>query len=421
MRGLLFDAVYLLAGLLLSPWLVFKVLTDRRYRHRLGERFGRLPERGEAPVLWVHGSSVGEVNVVRPLVARFREAHPEYEVLVTAVTMAGLERAAQAFPGARTAYMPLDFGFAVRRALRRVRPAGVILVELEVWPNFVRTCRRRSVPVVVVNGRISHRSARRYRRLRGLLGGSFRRLAGVGAQNETYAARFRDMGIDAEVTGNLKFDAAIDLDPDRAGAEVRAGLQLGDAPVLVAGSTHDPEERVLVETYRQLRERHPGLRFVLAPRHVHRVEEVEKVIAASGLRCYKKSQLPPGADTDAVIVLDTVGELARVYAAATAVFIGGTFCNRGGQNMLEPAVLGKPIVSGPDVSNFADIARVLVEAGGMRILDNPVELGRALSELIGDPDRARRAGAKGREAVTSGRGALEATLRMVESKLLKGT
>lgn len=419
--GLLLDAAYFTAGVVASPWLAFKAATDRRYRHRLGERFGRVPASTSTPTLWIHCASVGEVNLAKPLVRRLREAHPALAIHVTTVTMAGRENAEKAFPGTRVAYYPLDFTGSVRRALRRVRPAGVVLVELEVWPNFVRACARAGVPVAVVNGRMSERSFRRYRRLKWLFGPVFRSLAAVGAQSEEAARRLREFGVEPVVTGNLKYDAAIPFDGAEAEREWRERLVLGEAPVLVAGSTHDPEERILADTYKRLRERIPSVRLVVAPRHLERVPEVEKVIEAAGLRCYKRSQIIPGGTADGVILLDTVGELARVYAAATAVFIGGTFCSRGGQNMLEPAALGKPIVSGPSLSNFEEIARTLVEAGGMAVLDNPIDLARAAGELLADPARARRIGEKSFEAVRAGRGAIDATVALIESKILKGT
>jgi 3-deoxy-D-manno-octulosonic-acid transferase len=419
--GLFLDGAYLSAGLLASPWLLFKVATDRRYRHRLGERFGRLSPSDGSRTLWIHCASVGEVNVAKPVVQRLQKEHPGLSIHVSTTTMAGRENAEKSFPGVRVGYFPLDLTGSVRRSLRRIKPAGVVLVELEVWPNFVRRCAREGIPVVVVNGRMSERSFPRYRRLRGLFGPVFRSLAAFGAQNEATAERMRAFGVEPVVTGNLKYDAAIGFDPAEAGREWRERLGLGDAPVLVAGSTHDPEERILADTYTRLRPRLPALRLVVAPRHLERIAEVEKVIEAAGLRCYKRSKIIPGGGApDGVILLDTVGELARVYAAATAVFIGGTFCSRGGQNMLEPAALGKPIVSGPSLSNFEDIARTLVEAGGMAVLDNPIDLARAAGELLGDPDKARRVGEKCVEAVKSGRGAIDATMALIESKILKG-
>ena len=295
------------------------------------------------------------------------------------------------------------------------------LVELEVWPNFVRRCGKEKVPVVVVNGRMSERSYGRYRRLGWFFRPVFHRLAAVGAQSEVYAERLRDMGASPVVTGNLKYDAAIAFDPAAEERSWRERLSLGDAPVVVAGSTHDPEERILCETYKRLRTAVPGVRLILAPRHLDRVAEVQKAVEAADLKCYKKSQIIPGGPADGVILLDTVGELSRIYSAATAVFIGGTFCARGGQNMLEPASLGKPVVSGPSLSNFEEIAGVLVEAGGMKVVDNPIDLAGALAELLNNPARTREIGARSVDAVRAGRGAIDRTMDLIEQNALKGT
>jgi 3-deoxy-D-manno-octulosonic-acid transferase len=418
--GLILDLGYLSAGLVASPWLLFKALTDRRYRHRIGERFGFLPASGKR-TLWIHCASVGEVNLAKPIVARIRKARPELAVHVTTVTLAGRENAEKSFPDARVSYFPLDFGGSVRRAIRRIKPVGVILVELEVWPNFVRRCAREGVPVAVVNGRMSERSFGRYRFWGWFFRPVFRGLSAVGVQNEAYAGRLREMGAAPVVTGNLKYDAAIAFDPAAEERAWREQLSLGDAPVLVAGSTHDPEERILAETFKKLLKAVPGARLIVAPRHLDRLDEVQKAVESADLKCYKKTQLSPAGPVDGVILLDTVGELSRVYSAATAVFIGGTFCARGGQNMLEPASLGKPVVSGPSLSNFEEIARTLVDAGGMRVVDNPLDLAGALAELLRDPGRAREIGARSVEAVRAGRGAIDRTMDLIEQSILKGT
>jgi 3-deoxy-D-manno-octulosonic-acid transferase len=418
--GLLLDLGYWSAALLALPWLLFKAASDRRFRDRLGERFGFVPA-SAGKTLWIHCSSVGEVNLAKPIIARLKKSHPDLQIHVTAFTLAGRENAVKSFPEARVSYFPLDFGGSVRRALRRIKPVGVVLVELEVWPNFVRRCAKEGVPVAVVNGRMSERSFGRYRFWGGFFRPVFRRLRAVGAQSETYAERLREMGASPVVTGNLKYDAAIAFDPAAEERVWREQLALGDAPVLVAGSTHDPEERIVLETYKRLQKVVPGVRLVVAPRHLDRLGEVQKAVESADLKCYKKTQLSPSGPADGVILLDTVGELSRVYSAATAVFIGGTFCARGGQNMLEPASLGKPVVSGPSLSNFEEIAGTLVKAGGMRVVDNPVDLAGALGELLRDPARAREIGAKSVEAVRAGRGAIDRTMDLIEQSILKGT
>src|SRR5436190_8383082 len=240
------DLCYGIAGLLLSPYLLFKYATDRRYSDHLGERFGRVaPSPEGVRTLWIHAASVGEVNLAKPLVARLKKSRPDLKIHVSVNTMAGRENAAKAFPEATVSYFPLDFGGSVRRALRRLRPVGVVLIELEVWPNFVRRCTAEGVPVAVVNGRMSERSFGRYKAWGWYFRSVFRKLAAVGVQSDVYAGRLKELGAEPVVTGNLKYVAAIDCDPAAAAKACMGLLGLGQAPERVGGSTHDPEERIL--------------------------------------------------------------------------------------------------------------------------------------------------------------------------------
>lgn len=418
--GILLDLGYAAAGLLASPYLLFKLATDRRYRHRLGERFGGVPEReGDRRCVWLHCASVGEVNVAKPLVKELLKRRPDLELNVSTTTMAGRENAEKAWPGARVHYWPLDFGFAVRRAFRRVRPDAVVLVELEVWPNFVRIAERKGIPVVVVNGRVSHRAFRRYRRLVWYFRGIFRRLARVGAQSEQVAQRLAELGAQSvAVTGNLKYDAEPAFDPAQARGEVRSMWGVGEGErLLVGGSTHDPEERILVETWQQLRAMEPGLRLLIAPRHLERVNAIVEMLAKAGMPVTKRSALAGPAPPDAVLLLDTVGELWKTYAAADVVFIGGTFCERGGQNPLEPAAVGKPVIGGPSVANFEEVVGALAEAGGMRVLAAPADLAHAVLDLVRDPGRAKAMGEKARSVLEKGKGAVGRTAALIEGAL----
>ena len=416
--GVLLDVGYGVAGLILSPWLIYKASSDPVFRKGFPERLGKLPPRpGDRPCLWIHCASVGEVTLAKPLVEELRKRRPDLEFQFTATTPAGRDVARKTWPDDRVHHFPLDVSFAVRRALRAVRPEAIVLVELEVWPNFIRIAEKRGVPVAIVNGRISHRSHRRYRRFVAYFRSIFRRISRAGMQTREYADRVRELGIPGNrvhVTGNLKYDARLTFDPLETAAEVRDafGLQ-AEHPLLVAGSTHDPEEKILVETYRRILQTYPKLRLLIAPRHVDRAPEVRKIVEAGGFPVALRSELDGPPPNDRVLILDTVGELAQVYSAADAVFIGGTFCARGGQNMLEPAALGKPIVSGPSLENFRDIADRLVAAGAMKIVDNPIDLGMAVGSLVKEPALAVKAGLKGKDVVESGRGALAATADLV--------
>ena len=416
--GFLLDVGYGAAGLILSPWLVYKASTDPVFRNGFGERLGGLPPRvGDRPCLWIHCASVGEVTLAKPLVEELRTRRPDLEFQFTATTPAGRELARKTWPQDRVHHFPLDLTFCVRRALRAVRPDAVVLVELEVWPNFIRIAEKRTIPVGIVNGRISHRSHRRYRRFIGYFRSIFRRVSRAGMQTREYADRARELGIPGSrvhITGNLKFDARLDFDPLATSLEVRDAFGLQpEHPLLVAGSTHDPEEKILVETYRRILQTYPKLRLMIAPRHVERTPEVRKIVEDAGFQAALRSEIKEPPPNDRVLILDTVGELAQVYSAADAVFIGGTFCERGGQNMLEPAALGKPIVSGPSLDNFREIADRLVAVGAMKVVDNPIDLGMAVGSLVKEPAMAVKAGLKGKDVVESGRGSLKATADLV--------
>jgi len=416
--GLLLDVGYATAGLILSPWLAYKSWTDPVFRAGMGERLGGLPPRdGSRPCLWIHCASVGEVTLAKPLVDELRARRPDLDFQFSTTTPAGRDLARKTWPKDRVHHFPLDVSFAVRRSFRAIRPDAVVLVELEVWPNFIRIAEKRGIPVAIVNGRISHRSHRRYRRFIAYFRSIFRRVSKAGMQTREYADRARELGIPGSrvhITGNLKFDARLDFDPLATSEEVRAAFGLeAEHPLLVAGSTHDPEEKILVETYRRILQTYPKLRLMIAPRHVERTPEVRKIVEDAGFQVALRSELAGPPPNDRVLILDTVGELAQVYSAADAVFIGGTFCARGGQNMLEPAALGKPIVSGPSLDNFREIADRLVEAGAMKVVDNPIDLGMAVGSLIKERALATKAGLKGKDVVESGRGALKATADLV--------
>ncbi|HEU4333209.1 MAG TPA: 3-deoxy-D-manno-octulosonic acid transferase [Candidatus Eisenbacteria bacterium] len=412
------DVGYATAGLILSPWLIYKASTDPVFRNGFGERLGGLPPRaGERPCLWIHCASVGEVTLAKPLVEELRTRRPDLDFQFTTTTPAGRELARKTWPQDRVHHFPLDLTFCVRRALRAARPDAVVLVELEVWPNFIRIAEKRTIPVGIVNGRISHRSHRRYRRFIAYFRSIFRRVSKAGMQTREYADRARELGIPGSrvhITGNLKFDARFDFDPLATSLEVRDAFGLQpEHPLLVAGSTHDPEEKILVETYRRILQTYPKLRLMIAPRHVERTPEVRKIVEDAGFAVALRSELKEPPPNDRVLILDTVGELAQIYSAADAVFIGGTFCERGGQNMLEPAALGKPIVSGPSLDNFREIADSLVAAGAMKVVDNPIDLGMAVGSLVKEPAMAAKAGLKGKDVVESGRGSLKATADLV--------
>jgi 3-deoxy-D-manno-octulosonic-acid transferase len=415
----LYDLAWVAFAVLGAPWLLWKSLRQvgfaRMVRERLGFGLARLPRR-ERPRILVHGVSVGEVKAARSLVALFAERHPEFEVVLSSTTNTGLEMAHKLYPERLSVRFPADLSFVVRRFLRRIDPALVILVELEVWPNFLRECNREARAVAVVNGRITKDSHGRYLAFKRWLP-EFNRISLFCVQSDEYARRFGVLGIDAArvcVTGNVKFDG-LRVGPLEAGGELArfvAGTR--GAQVLVAGSTHDPEELVVARAARRAA---PDVRLVLVPRHPDRVEELGARLSSEGIATQRLTELRKGARVDEALPLlvDTIGELERVYALADLVFVGGSLVPHGGQNMLEPAAQGKPVLFGPHTENFDQEAGLLLAAGAGRVVANDEALARELARLLPDARERERMGRAGMDAVAAQRGATQLTLAALET------
>jgi len=410
----LLAAVALVAS---APWLAWQAWRHGKYRHRWQERFGVLPETVAAqsrPTLWLHAVSVGEVLSAAPLVAALRRAHPEWRVVVSTTTRTGRDMAEKRLAGVDGVfYFPLDFAWIVRRVLAYVRPSLVVIVETEIWPNLVRSCRERGIGLLLVNARISDRSYPRYLRVRGLLGPVLAQFDRLCAQSEDTAARLQSLGAPPErvtVTGSLKFD--VPADPPRSVVDVAARLE--GMPVLLAASTLKGEDEILLETLQRLRASTPDAVLVLAPRHPERFESVTLLAERTGLRVVRRTALAsePDAPFD-VLVLDTIGELAALCAQATVVFVGGSLVPAGGHNILEPARYARPIVVGPSMSNFADIARSFLDAGALVQAPDAAVAQQEMLSLFADPARRQRLGDAARGVLERHRGAVERTMREI--------
>jgi 3-deoxy-D-manno-octulosonic-acid transferase len=410
------DALYILA----SPVVLLYLLLARgRFRRReewrgfIQKLSGAPPRHGERPAFWVHAVSVGEVVTAVPLVEALAARFPEWDVAISSSTPRGLEVARKRFAGRDVFYAPLDLSVSVRRSLRRRRPRVILLVELELWPNLLLGAYRHGVPVVVVNGRMTERSSRRYAAAGALARFLFRKLSACAVQNELYAERFRRLGVPPSrlgVLGNLKYDVAV---PDIAetSARVRNLVAWDRTPrpvVLVAGSTHAGEEILLCGILPALRAVEPSLRLVLVPRHVERVTAKEIESWGPGLRLRRWSEVrrePPAAPLDDILVVDTVGDLESFYAAADLVFVGGSLAHRGGHNLLEPTRLGKATCFGPHHENFREEAAYLLERDAARCVRDRGELEGQLLRWLRDPEERDRLGARAARAVDELRGA----------------
>ena len=422
---LLLDLVYLLALVLLAPWLVWRAASTGRYRRDLAAKFlGQVtvPNPENKPVAWFHAVSVGEVNVLGTLVPAFRKRRPEWLVVVSSTTDTGLAEARRRFADLPVIAWPLDFSWAAATALDRVKPALVVLTESEMWPNYLRAAKQRAVSVALVNARMSPRSFRRLNRVAGLARRLlFDKVTRFAVQDDDYAQRFRALGVPSEkltTTGSVKYDGAASGLTEKSNS---LGIALGCLPVslspivLLAGSTHAPEESIVLGTFARLRTRFPHLRLILVPRHPDRFEEVARLVEQSGLPFARRSRIvEPLHEMPAVVLLDTIGELGAAWGLADVGFTGGSLDgHRGGQSMIEPAGYGVPCVFGPHVWNFKDAAKRLVEIGGAIMVKDESELEAELANLIADEVLRERMGTAARELVRRQQGATARTLDVI--------
>lgn len=392
---------------------------DRVYWEGALERFGFGGRRDGAACIWVHAVSLGEMAAAAPLVRALRARHPEQPLVVTTATATGRARARALFGAAvEVRYLPYDLPGAVRRFLERIRPRLAVILETELWPNLLAACRRRAVPVVLASARMTPRSLQRYRRFRGLFGEAAAGLACVAAQSEADAERFRALGAPrahTRVVGNIK----LDLEPDAVllarGEALRR--ELGLRPVWVAGSTHEGEESALIEVHSEVRRRVPDALLVLVPRHPQRFARVAQLLAQSGVGFDRRSARRPVDPKAQVLLVDSVGELLAFYAAADVAFVGGSLVPVGGHNLLEPAALGVPVLTGPYTANSAEIARALTAAGGARTVSSAKELASEVSALLTAADLRADVGARARAFVERERGSLARLLELMEEWL----
>jgi len=420
------DALYLVVGFLALPWVAWRRLSGSRpvaapWR-RLTGNVPELPRRAGVERLWLHGVSVGEVQLLAGLAEELQrqatDAGRTIECVVSSSTTTGLSVAARRFPAERVFPCPLDFSWAVERTLDRIRPDLLVLGELELWPNLLLRTRARGIPIVIANARMSERSFNGYRRIPPLI----RRMLGcvslVMARSAADAGRFMALGAPrAVVAGSLKFDG-VRGDREATGVQKLARLAgfAADDIVFLAGSTQAPEEAMAIEVARGLLPRHPSLRLVLVPRHVERAGEVASLLEASGLAWQRRSRLEAdGADPDArVLLVDTTGELAQWWGTAEIAFVGGSLDGRrGGQNMLEPAAYAAAVAFGPHTRNFRDEVAVLLAADAAKVVHNAGQLADFVRGCLENPAAAAALGERARIAVAANRGATPRTAERI--------
>ncbi len=415
MRLLYLCVVYLLAPLV-GLAMLLRGFRDHSYWRNFGERFGfgAVPHAGSC--IWVHAVSVGEVQASAALVRALHGHYPGMPLVVTTVTPTGAQRARALFTGlAHVRYVPYDLPGSVRRFFDRVRPRVAIILETELWPNLYHECGRRGVPLVLASARISPRSIGRYRRLAALFREALANGIVIAAQSPADAERFRFIGANplrTHVMGNIKFDFALPEATVQRGAALRREHAPG-RPVWVAGSTHAKEEDILLEAHRRVRERYPDALLVMVPRHPARFAEVRAALEVQQVSFAARSRgerCLPGTE---VYLGDTLGELMLLYAAGDVAFVGGSLVPVGGHNLLEPAALGLPLLSGPYTFNAEDIAQLLIAEGGAQVVTTAETLAGQLVQLFADAPARARIGARGKAVVEANRGALSRLLALL--------
>jgi 3-deoxy-D-manno-octulosonic-acid transferase len=407
------------------PWvhlrLRWRARREPAYGERIAERFGHVPPTVPAGSVWFHTVSAGETIAAAALIAALVERFPRLPFLVTTMTPTGSAQVLERL-GARVhhCYAPYDFPWAVRRFYRSVQPRLLVLMETELWPNLTGEAARRDVPVLLVNARLSERSARGYARLGGLTRTLLARLRWVACQYPDHARRFETLGVPPErllVHGSVKFDVTLPADHGARVEALRGRWGLGGAPVWIAASTHPGEEAVVLDVHRRLLSRHPGARLVLVPRHPTRADEVARLCAERGLCCVRQSR-PDGQDRAAAVVVgDTMGGLLYLYALADLAFVGGSLVDVGGHNPIEPALCGIPIVMGQAVFNFPDVVAAFREAQCLVLVSGGDELLGVLDAWLSDPAARAAAGTRAQAVVAANTGASERLRGLLEREI----
>ncbi len=396
--------------------LIWRGWRNREYWRRWGERFGRFSSPEMNSPIWIHAVSVGEVRAAQPLVREIKQRWPAIPLLVTTTTPTGSEQVKALFgESVLHTYLPYDLPGPVKRFLDGAQPRLALIMETELWPNLFHGCASRKIPIIIANARLSARSLRGYRRVSSLIRETLRSIYLVAAQGEQDAERFRQLGMEADrirVTGSMKFDQPLPEGLQKHAGELRR--RLGEKRMLwIAASTHQGEEEQILDALRQVRREHPDCLLMLVPRHPERFGRVAELCSRAGFRVVRRSSGRP-CDQDVDIFLgDTMGELMLFYAASDVAFVGGSLVPTGGHNMLEPAALGKPVIAGPHLFNFTEIAAAMERAGALCRVADGAELAEVTSRLLSSPEERAGMGEAGRRLVQQNRGALQRVLDLV--------
>ncbi|MHC4456370.1 MAG: 3-deoxy-D-manno-octulosonic acid transferase [Planctomycetota bacterium] len=425
----LIDFAYLLAAAVYAPLLFYRMIRYGRYRQGWAQRFGKINrKKPDKNCIWLHAVSVGEVNAAKTIVKELENRFSDFEILITATTDTGFARANELFATSHTVvYFPFDFSLIMNRAFRRIRPVLCVLMEQEVWPNFVQIAQNLNVPVIVVNGRISDKGYARFKKIKPFAKIIFQKVNLILAQTEEYAQRFKEIGTPEDkviVTGSLKYDTAQITDNVDGAYTLKAQLALGSERLWVAGATGNDEEKILLEVYRRLRQQDQfsDLRLVIVPRKPERFDEVAQLIEQQGLPLIRYShvkdgKVSPSDKKGAIILGDTMGDLRKFYSLATVIFVGRSLVPMGGSDMMEAAALGKPTLFGPYAFNFRQTVNALLKGNGAIMVKDKKELLEEIQKCLTDADFASQIAENGQNVIKQNQGATEKTIEQIEKSL----
>ena len=421
----LYSLLLTLGFILLLPRFAVDALRNGKYVTGLRQRLGNSPEvkSNGRPIIWLHCVSVGEAQAAQSLVRRLKVTFPTHTLVVSTTTVTGQRLAQTIFSEQAGAvfYFPIDWAWTVRRVLRRLKPAAIFIMETELWPHLFRAARKRQIPVALLNGRISDRSFGRYQRIRPFISRVLNDLTLALMQSERDATRIRELGLNDNrivAVGNLKFDSAGTAADAVVTKQIRERFGFeDDRPLFVAASTHNPEEAVILNSFRAVRQSHPNLRLLLAPRHPERFAEVDSLLAGSEFSLARRSAPTMNDDTADIILLDSIGELSAVFPLADVAFVGGSIAEHGGHNLIEPAVHGVCTITGPHTANFAAITKAMLAEGALVQLhersEPGAELTQTLNELLCNEQRRTSIGGRARLVCETNRGATNRTLELL--------
>jgi len=427
----IYSLLLVVGFLILLPRFLYDAFRHGKYVAGFRERLGSLSPISGQPLIWIHCVSVGETQAARPLVLALKNQLPNRRIAISTTTLTGQNLAREIFKNdpEKIFYFPFDWRWTVRRTLKALRPEAVLIMETELWPGFLRECERQEIPVVILNGRLSERSFRRYRLFRGFMSRVLRGVSLAIMQTEADAKRLQLLGMAAdkvEVSGSLKFDAGTLPLNDALTAELRARFGFtNESPLILAASTHAPEERIIIEAFKRVIARAvPTARLMIAPRHPERFGEVAAIVEASGLSWSRRSAPEQTSDrTATVVLLDTIGELQSFYSLAKVVFVGGSIAKTGGHNILEPAAVGACILTGAHTYNFREIVEAfvrkdaIVQLPAMPDSDTVLKLEELFAAFLTDPDKRRLLGERAKQLVNQNRGATERTMKFLNELL----